>query len=65
MRELKQPHRHLSASRSVLVQPLTRTQLTKIATVRKEQYTLMKLVKCQQHVPRAKPFYPSLTNRLN
>lgn len=39
MRELKQSHRHLSASRSVLVQHLTRTLKTKIATARKEQYT--------------------------
>jgi hypothetical protein len=50
------PQRLLSASRSVLVRPLTRTQPTKIATVRKERYTLIQLVKCQQHVPRAKPF---------
>jgi hypothetical protein len=56
MEDLKNPQRHLSVFRSVLVRPLTRTQATKIATVQKERNTLIQLVKCQQHVPRANPF---------
>jgi len=55
MGNLDKTHSHLSVFRSVLVRPLTRTQKTKTATVRKERYTLKQLVKCQQHVPQANP----------
>ena len=60
------PQRLLSASRSVLVRPLTRTQKTKTATVRKERNTLIQLVKCQQHVPQANPLmFTIIRNRLS
>ena len=65
MGDLKQPNRHLSVFRSVLVRPLTRTQVAKTATVRKERNTLIQLVKCQQHVPRANPLvFTIIRNRL-
>jgi hypothetical protein len=59
------PQRLLSVFRSVLVRPLTRTQVAKTATVRKERNTLIQLVKCQQHVPQANPFlFTIIRNRL-
>ena len=49
----------------MLVRPLTRTQKTKTATVRKERNTLKQLVKCQQHVPQANPLmFPENRTRL-
>lgn len=64
IRKFINPQRPLSVFRSVLVRPLTRTQATKIATVRKERNTLIQLVKCQQHVPRANPLVLTIRNRL-